>query len=99
MIKLGELYKLQQLQQLLKDFVPRIDGDIDEIYKDIEGEHEGDTRGGTESHINCYGYLQEMRGALSFDGFQQSPTKASMILHVRGVLNILGHGYSRERSF
>ena len=55
-IKLEEFYKLREL---LKDFIPvisRVDRNVDEIYKDIEGEHEGNTTDGIESHIDHYGY-------------------------------------------
>ena len=34
---------LYKLQELLEDFMPRIDRNVDKIYKSIEGEHEGGT--------------------------------------------------------
>ena len=78
--------------------ISKVDRNIDEIYKGIEGEREGNTRDGTESHILITMALQKINGSLSFNGFQLSPIKATMILHARVVLNILGHGYSTERS-
>jgi len=45
-IQLEEFFKLQEL---LKDFTPlisRIDKNVDKMYRNIEGEYEGNSRGG-----------------------------------------------------
>jgi len=41
---------------------------------------------------------QIIRGSISFNGFQLYHIQATTILHVRVVLNIPEHGYSREKS-
>ena len=52
MIKLEEFSKLQELLQDFFPVVSRIDKNVDKIYKDIEGEHEGNTRMKQSHNIN-----------------------------------------------
>ena len=55
-IKLEEFYKLREL---LKDFIPvisKIDRNVDEMYKDIEGEHKRKLLMKLNHTIDHYGY-------------------------------------------
>ena len=104
MITLAELYKLQQSWKdfgpvILNDIVStisRINRNVDEIFKQIKGKYE---RYPCIKFQTFIALSQIIRGSLSFDGFQKYHIKATTILHVRAVLQILGRGYSSEKNF